>query len=274
MWLPLLAGSAPPSIAALAASMIARHPFAAARSVLSGRSLSFAFLREWRLNLEAWIQPFREAALRHHVYVCPGSTFLPGVDRNETRDWELTDRRIYNTACILGPTGRILALTRKVYLTAEERLLGISPGSAADLLPCRTELGELAILICLDGFYESLVSRLDSAGARLLIQPSANPVPWEAVLSGGRWYSGARAAGCEGLHQREQWLTQGIGSLIQGRENVGASINPMSVSRILGHLDEGQSSAFRNLGRVAERCPAPAAIASSWDREEIVQIAL
>jgi predicted amidohydrolase len=272
MWLPLLSGTGERarSLASVALSRLTRHPLSALSSLLSGRSLSFAFLLDWRTHLEDWLSPFREAAVRHGIYVCPGSTFLPRVDRNGTRDWELQDRRVHNTACLINPHGRILTLTRKARLTTEERRLGISPGCDAEIAPAATELGPIGILVCLDGFHECLVQRMDAAGARILIQPSANPVAWHAPM--------------DAMDQERQWLSQGLGSLIQDRENIRCSLNPMSVSRILGHDDEGRSSVFANRaggGRgewgaegEAGGYPGLIAIAAAHDREEIVRAAL
>jgi len=261
LWLPLLsgAGGRTGSLARIVLSRLTRHPLSALSSLLSGQSLSFAFRLDWPAHLEAWLAPFREAAVRHGVYVCPGSTFLPRVDRNNTRDWELFDRRVYNTACLINPHGRILSFARKARLTAEERRLGIAAGSDAEIAPVATELGPIGILVCLDGFFECMVQRMDAAGARLLIQPSANPVGWHAPMGE--------------MDQEEEWLSLGLGSLIQGRENVRCSLNPMSVSRILGHNDEGRSSVFVNGGE-AGRYPGLVSIAASQDREEIVRAAL
>ena len=276
MWLPLLEAHPASTLLGLALSHIRRRPLAAARSLLAGRGISFPFLADWRRHLEQWIEPFRRVAIRHALYVCPGSTFLPRMERNATRDWELGGRGVYNTACLINPHGRLLALTRKAYLTPEERRLGIRSGSALELEPVHTELGRIGILICLDGFHETLVSRMDGRGARILIQPSANPVPWDAVLVNGRWRPAG--SGEHGLSQREQWLAQGIGSLIQGSENIRYALNPMSVSRVLGHEDEGQSSVFRNAAGTSpsQRGPYPGmvALAGSHDREEILRAEL
>ena len=273
MWLPLLCDGIPRSVAALAALSVLRHPLRAASSLIRGRGLSFVFSRDWKRHFHAWIEPFREAASRHAVYVCPGSTFLPRIDRDSTRDWELHDERIWNTSCLLGPRGRILALTRKVYPMPDELRLGVRPGRPEELQVARTDIGRIGILICLDGFYESLVSRIDTAGAEIVIQPSANPVPWKAALRDGRWVPPGEGRAGE-VTQEEQWLSLGIGSLIQGRESVRASLNPMSVSRILGHNDEGQSSIFRNAsGRSRESGAYPGLLARAepWDRETVLR---
>lgn len=271
LWLPLLSGAGhrAQSLVSIALSRLSRHPLSALSSLLSGRSLSFAFRLDWRTHLEAWLAPFREAAMRHGVYVCPGSAFLPRIDRNSTRGWEIQgrtgSRRVYNTACLINPHGRILSFTRKTRLTAEERRLGIGAGCDAETAPAATELGPVGILVCLDGFHECLVQRMDAAGARILIQPSANPVRWHEPMGA--------------MDQEQEWLSLGIGSLIRGRENIRRSLNPMSVSRILGHVDEGRSSIFANGGEAGEapeagRYPGLLAIAASHDREEIVRAVL
>jgi predicted amidohydrolase len=270
MWLPLLerGGDRARSIAGLALRHVGRHPAAALASLISGGSLSFAFRADWQRHLEEWISPFREAAVRHGVYVCPGSAFLPRVDRDATGPWRLLDRRLYNTSCLLSPRGRALCVTRKVRLMPEERALGIHAGLESELSPAVTELGPVGILICLDGFHEALAGRMDSAGTRILIQPSANGGPWHA----------ARGA----MDEERQWLSRGMGSLIQGRESIACGLNPMSVTRILGHADEGRSSVFVNERRLEPRRSPPeaagypglAGIADAFDQERIVRAAL
>ena len=86
------------------------------------------------------------------------------------------------------------------------------------------------------------------------------------------------------LTQEEQWLGQGLGYLIQGRENIAAAVNPMSVASVLGHRDEGRSSVFLNPARglglgSPSRLPEEyrsysglAAIAASCDREELLTV--
>lgn len=102
--------------------------------------------------------------------------------------------------------------------------------------------------------------------------PSANPKPWNEPPRPGAPVS-----------QEEEWLSQGLGSLIQGRENVCVSINPMSVSSVLGHRDEGRSNVFVNRVKPVKvlapekaipesfrRFPGLAVIASSSDREQTI----
>ena len=272
MWLPLLGGRAPGSLVELAVRRILGSPLQAVRSVLGGRSLSFAFLKDWKESFHAWIEPFRELARRHECYVCPGSTFLPAFDREVATGMRRRGSRLYNTSCLINPRGKLLGFTRKVNLTRDERLLGIKPGSLGELTPYRTGLGSIGILICLDGFHDRAVEQLDRQGCRIVLMPSANPKPWGEPPRLGAAVS-----------QEEEWLSQGLGSLIQGRENLCVSINPMSVSSVLGHEDQGRSNAFVNRDspvRIAgprKEIPEPyrrftglGAIASSHEREEAV----
>jgi predicted amidohydrolase len=273
LWLPLLRNRSPRSVAALAAGTVLRRPWQALLSLARGRGLSFAFLSGWRDSFHSWIEPFREAARRHRVYVCPGSAFLPELDWEVATGWHARGPGIYNTSCLISPRGRLLGLTRKVRLTAEERRLGIRPGQAAELLPYQTELGKVGILICLDGFHQEAVARMDRLGCQILVQPSANGKSWQRPPRRGTHIS-----------QEEEWLSQGLGSLIQGRESIQLAVNPMSVSEVLGHRDEGRSSAFLNLalgaaargrGRLPERYrryPGLCALAGSCDGEQRVMV--
>jgi predicted amidohydrolase len=273
MWIPVLtARRISRSLPALAARRILASPLKAASSILSGCSLSFAFLEGWAETLHHWIEPFRELARRCDAYVCPGSSFLPLFDWEVATGLRRKGRRLYNTSCLINPRGTILGFTRKVNLTRDERLLGIKPGDLRDLVPYQTELGSIGILVCKDGFHERAVEQLDRQGCQIALMPSANPKPWDKPPRRGA-----------ALSQEAEWLSQGLGSLIQGRENIGVSINPMSVSSVLGHRDEGRSNAFVNLkqrepaqlqpghSEVPEsyrRYPGLEIVSSSHDREE------
>jgi len=273
LWVPLLKGRSPASLPALATLLFLRHPLGMLGGLATGRGISPLIRLDWQESLEAWIGPFREAARRLGAYVCPGSSLLPPFDWETRRGPHLTGRGVYNTSCLISPRGTILGWTRKLHPLPVERRLGVLPGSPRDLNLYHTDLGPIGILLCLDGFHEQAVQLLDRLGCRIVIQPSANPLPW---LSPPR-----RAMAPT---QEEQWLGQGLGYLIQGRENIAAAVNPMSVASVLGHRDEGRSSVFLNPARglglgSPSRLPEEyrsysglAAIAASCDREELLTV--
>jgi len=238
LWIPLLAGKIARSLTALVSQRLLSSPLKALRSLLSGRGVSFVFLNDWEHTFHAWIEPFREAARLYDTFVCPGSIFLPDLDWEAAAGWQRRGNRIWNSSCLINPKGKILGWTRKINLTPEEMVLGIKGGSLTELTPYQTDLGNIGILVCKDGFHERAVERLDRQGCRIVLMPSANPKAWMEPPRTGTTIS-----------QEKEWLSQGLGSLIQGRENISLSINPMSVSWILEQRDEGLSNVFVNRSR-------------------------
>ena len=278
LWIPFITLHAQgrfDSPAAIALSLLARHPRRALSSLLAGRKLSFAFLVNWVETYHTWIIPFQEAATRYATYVCPGSCFLPEFDWEIAGGWHIRGHRVYNTSCIVNPRGRILGMTRKTNLTKDEIRLGIRTGPLGNLSVYDTGIGKVGILICLDGFYRECVNQVDRQGCELVLQPSANPRSWDDPPRRGAFVS-----------QEQEWLSEGLGSLIQDTENIVASVNPTGVSSILGHRDEGKSNTFvntaRNVGLVAEQrlpgaytgYPGLTAIAATCDQEEIVRLTI
>lgn len=223
--------------------------------------------REWQRQLEQWVRPFREAARRHHIHICPGSSLLPPFRREPGGRLRLIGRGLANTSCLIAPNGRILGFRRKLHLTPLERRAGIAAGSPErDLQPFDTALGRIGIAVCLDGFYPDIVEALDTRGCRYLLQPSANSIDWNAELArradqlrGGDGSSLPVVRKKKGFYyvlQRDEWLRCGAGALIQGAENLRAVYNPMCVTRgrILRH--SGRSTAWVNRHLVeAERSP-------------------
>ncbi len=198
---------------------------------------------------ESWLEPFQEAARRRGIYICPGSSFI--------RD--NADRRIYNTSCLISPEGAVLGLRRKIHLTPIEGHLGVSSGSThQDLDPFHTPFASVGIAICLDGFFEDVVGRLDQAGTELILQPSANSVDWNRSLK----RKGYRVL------QRDEWLSSGIGSLIQGRSSIMTALNPMDVTTHPLLHNSGCSTAWKR----GERTPIAIAPDPRREHQLIVHI--
>lgn len=102
----------------------------------------------------------------------------------------------------------------------------------------------MSILICLDGFFERHLARLDALGAEVLLQPSANPAPWDRP-----WPQDPRRK------EGEVWLSSARGRLL-GRENLRLLLNPMLNGRLLGLTLEGQSGLYAP-GEALRLAPAP-----------------
>lgn len=84
------------------------------------------------------------------------------------------DGHLYNTACIIGPDGRVRARYRKVHLFGPMKethhfLRGRS-AVVADL-----EIGKIGIALCYDLRFPELARKMALAGAELLVYPSQWP---------------------------------------------------------------------------------------------------
>ena len=84
--------------------------------------------------------------------------------------------RVYNTAVLAGPDGRIVSAYRKTHLFDAERRL-YTPGDEltdpVDLLGAAT-----GVLVCYDVEFPEAARRLALAGADCILVPSANMDPW------------------------------------------------------------------------------------------------
>src|SRR5215813_4129996 len=111
------------------------------------------------------------------IYLCMGSILerVPG------------ERRSFNTSCLLGPGGDLLARYRKMHLfdvdlpgrvTVRESDAR-APGAETVVVP--TELGVFGLSICYDLRFPELYRRLVRAGAEVLLAPSAFTFPTGAA---------------------------------------------------------------------------------------------
>lgn len=187
---------------------------------------------------------FCEAARDFGCYVVAGSTFSPLIDREPSLGWHAASRDVYNVGLVVSPRGRPVARPRKHRLTPAERKAFLSPAPEP---PCviQTSVGPIAVLICLDGFQESLVERADAAGARILIQPSANNARWDSPWSAD-----------PGRTEGTAWLEEGIARVLRDREWLRLGINPMLTGEFCGIVFEGRSSigSGGSFLRLAENC--------------------
>ena len=134
-----------------------------------------------------------------------------------------------NLALFFNPKGRLLAQVPKMELTPPERWL--RRGRFGPHL-VETEAGKVGILICLDGFYERHLARLDALGAEILLQPSANPAPWERPWPPDP----ARKEG-------EVWVASAQARLL-GREHLRLLLNPMLNGEVAGLGFQGRSGIY------------------------------
>lgn len=217
----------------------------------------------------AYCDAFREASRRSGATITAGSTFLPLVEEEAARGVHTVGRAVYNTAYTFGPTGTCLDRTHKLALTPGlESRIGLSRAPAEGVHAFETPVGRVGVAVCLDGFYASVLDRLDGLGAQIVVQPSANHASWERP-----WPPDPR------LREGEAWLRYGLRAGLQDRLHLRYGVNPMMVGDVFDLKPRGRSSLLVNRrfsslessGVKTEGYEGVLGIAETSDREEIVR---
>lgn len=207
-----------------------------------GKNLKEAFLLSEGKKIASFILPFfSEMARKTHCYLLLGSALLPG----ETCSLKRKEKgKIYNTAIVFNPKGEIIHLTRKVNLVpGMEDQMGLSAGSLSDIKPFDTPFGKVGVAICYDGFciphtryerFQDVTRRLDQLETKILIQPSANPWPWDAP-----WAYGSPQ---EALLRKEQWSKEGLEGQLDSFCSIQTVVNPMLHGSLFDLSFDGASS--------------------------------
>ncbi len=214
---------------------------------------------------QAYCEAFAEAAAKAEATIVAGSIFLPKVEEEAARGVHSVGHKVYNTTFSFSPHGRILDRSRKNYLTPGlESHVGLSHGSLSQVHSFETPLGRIGVAVCLDGFYSSVIERLDGLGAQIVVQPSANEVSWQRP-----WPPNPS------LREGEAWLTLGLRAQIQNRLHIRYGVNPMMVGEVFNLKPRGRSSIVVNRRFDAtaqvEGYEGILRLAASDDQEEIVR---
>ena len=133
---------------------------------------------------ETYFNTFSSLARKHQVYIVAGTVPLPHYkikDGQVLYQEGATGPKIYNTSYLFDIDGKVIGYQDKVHLLEleQEDGLHLTPGSLEDIEVFDTNIGRLGIAVCLDSFKEDIIDRLREQKADILIQPSANPLPWE-----------------------------------------------------------------------------------------------
>lgn len=148
------------------------------------------------------------------------------------------DGNVYNQTVLYDPDGRIVAKTRKVYLTPPEEdpsFFDLSSGSIENLQAVDAPLGRLVVMISKDAWMADVIDRADEMGAQIVVQPDANPGPWAAVVGGNKtWFPDNWAAG--------NWMH------IQKYPSVRYNITPMMTGNLYDFNFDGQASIMADTG--------------------------
>jgi len=217
---------------------------------------------ETALEAEAtYRETFSELARRYGCYLQAGTIYIPTIEDEPVKGRHQLGRKVYNVAYLFGPNGLCLQRVPKRNLSPPlEHRFGFTPGDKTELQPIDTPLGRLGILVCYDGFHQSLVERYDSLGVEIVLNPSHSDRNWEQPAG----FNNVITVG-------EAWQRHGIAALIQGRLHMRYAVVAMMAGRVLDLEGQGASHIAHNTGEVG--APAPRfllARASSHTGEEIV----
>ncbi len=196
---------------------------------------------ETALDAEAiYRETFSDLARTYGCYLQAGTIYVPHVEDEPVKGRHLLDRKVHNIAYLFGPNGLCLLRVPKRNLSPPlEYRFGFTPGETIELRPIDTPLGRLGILICYDGFHETLVERYDSMGVQIVLNPSHSDRNWEQPAG----FNGAITVG-------DVWKRHGVGALIQGRLNIRYAVVAMMAGRVLDLEGQGCSHIAVNTGEV------------------------
>ena len=184
-------------------------------------------LNKNKMMAETYFEVFSAAARDYDVYLVAGSAVLPPYRiQDGVVQWQRgpTHHRVHNTSYLFGPDGLVIGKQDKVRLIEleAEAALNLNPGRLEDIQVFDTPIGKIGIAICLDAFIPEVIDSLVEQGAQILVQPSANPGPWNT------W-------------QQQDWLRSSHEKIMVD-ERFAYAINPMLTGPLWDIAFYGQSS--------------------------------
>lgn len=118
---------------------------------------AFAGLSDgWHDN---WLELHGTISRKLFAYIVPGTTFVVEHDR------------LFHSSNLLSPDGELLGSQRQLFLSREERKLGLS--RATDLKVWETPFGRLGIIVGTDAWYPEVGRILALQGAEVICCPCA-----------------------------------------------------------------------------------------------------
>lgn len=185
------------------------------------------FIHRNQVIAEAYFETFANLAREFEVTIVAGSVVLPPYRITDgVVQWRSgpSEFNVYNTSYVFDAYGRVIGKQDKIDLIELEReaALNLTSGSYDSLTVIETEVGTIGIAICLDSFSDEITNRLVELGADILVQPSANPGPWN------EW-------------QQNDWLRSNW-LMVGGRAKFTYGVNPMLTGPLWDIEFFGQSS--------------------------------
>ncbi|MHB1293401.1 MAG: nitrilase-related carbon-nitrogen hydrolase [Anaerolineae bacterium] len=149
---------------------------------------------------------------------------------------------VFKEARLYGPDGSLLLTQRKMNLTPTEEHWGLSRGGSVQV--ARTPVGVLATPVCMDHTYYETARSAWLQGAEILIDPAADPNPYNPWLQ-----------------------ARGVWARVQ--ESLAYGIHALMVGSILGNVFGGRSGVYAPLA-MTPRGDGVLAQARTGDAEEVL----
>ena len=103
-------------------------------------------------------QKFREMAVRHGIWLIPGSVYERAGDQ------------LYNMTPVINPAGEVVARYRKMFPFLPYEI-GISPGTEFCVFDVPS-VGRFGVSICYDGFFPETTRTMAMMGAEVILHPT------------------------------------------------------------------------------------------------------
>lgn len=137
--------------------LMARFPWT--QMVLFSELAAYGPLNKFALPLQnEAIDRFRDAAIKHKIWLIPGSMF----EKTE-------DGKIYNTSTVINPQGETVATYRKMFPFRPYEA-GVEAGTGFCVFDV-PEVGRFGLSICYDIWFPETTRQLTSQGVEVLLHP-------------------------------------------------------------------------------------------------------
>lgn len=187
------------------------------------------------------------------IWLVGGSALLPpGAWQEGSVPPVPSPPRVCNLSLVADPTGRIVHITPKVNLVpGQEDGLGLTPARPEEVGVFSFAGVTVGVLICYDAFtrphtdhepsFCPMAPRLAARGARILVQPAANPWWWDEP-----WPLDPRRL------RREQWEQESLEAALAALPHVRFGVTAHLLGRVLDAHFDGRSRIVvrRDDGRV------------------------
>ena len=213
---------------------------------------------EGREKIEEQNKQFLSAlAKKYRAYVVPW-------------DYEYVDGKVYNSSYILDRDGKEIGRYRKVHLTYNEQMQGLSNGEEFPVFDL--DIGRVGIMICWDNYFPESARCLGNNGAELVLYPLYGDtlVPqWELKLR-ARAIDNVMHIACTQIDGNNDVAFTGIvapdGEIIERFRDPSYKVVEIDIGKSWITHTTGCSAYSENIKQMTERCRRPDAYGAIYNQ--------